>query len=169
MLTRFENDGGFKNKITVIFIWILAGILSYLLIKYILSTEVPMMYLALPLAIALFSIAGIILRCKFARWFTMLALYLLMLSPLIAYIMLYLLSEEIYVNMHYLNYVGVYFVLGFFFIYILSNSEAMDIYYINTTSEEHYLFLMLSPAIIAGYIYFFSSEILINNAIELLT
>jgi hypothetical protein len=164
MLTLFEEEGGFKNKVTVIFIWILAIILSYLLVQYLRTTDFPMLYLALPIGLALFSIAGILLRCKFARWFTLLALYLLMLSPLIAYAILYLLSEDIYVNMPYLNHVGIFFGVGIFFIYILSNSESMDIYYINTNSEEHYLFLMLSSFIIAGYIYFFSAELLMKNS-----
>jgi len=167
MLTLFEPEGGFKNKITVVFIWTLAIILSYLLIRYLMITETPLLYLALPIGLALFSIAGIVLRCKFARWFTLLALYTLMLSPLIAYGLLYLLSEDIYVNMLYLNHVGIYFLVGIFFIYILSNSESMDIYYINTDSEEHYLFLMLSSFMIAGYIYFFSAEILMKNSMML--
>ena len=85
MLTKFHSQSSFKKKFTVVVIWIIALVMMISMFKFIVHTEMNLLWLT-PLALAgLFVISGILLRCKIARWFTLLSMYTFVFSPLVTY------------------------------------------------------------------------------------
>ena len=169
MLTLYSHQSSFKKKLTVVVVWLIAMAFSILYFKFISYSEISFIYKLIPLILGLFMIAGILLRCKFARGFTLVALYFMALFPFIFYITtVYLFSDVTMPNFFIfsagditlfsqlellLNYT-VWAVLFFIPIYFLSNDKAMEIFYIESNPKEHILYVGIAIALIILYSYY---------------
>ncbi len=147
MLTKFSPRSSFKKKFTVVVIWIVALVMMVMLVKFIAHTKINFLWL-IPLVISgLFIMSGILLRCKIARWFTLLILYTFIFSPLVMYIM----TGESYP----LSSIVFYLFSMVISIYVFSNNKAMDLFYIESNPSEHLPLILLALTINAIYIYTF--------------
>jgi len=144
MLTKYHPRSSFKKKFTVVFIWLTALALTLLLIKTLREIEINFLWLTAPTLMALLVIAGILLRCKIARLFTLLTLYSLLLAPFVA---LGLLQESLSMDILFL-----YPLLFMLIMYVFSNQKAMDLFYIESKPFEHILLIILAVTINLLYI-----------------
>ena len=145
MLTKYHSQSSFEKKFTVVVIWIIALVMMMTMVKFIVHTEMSFLWLA-PLVVAgLFVISGILLRCKIARWFTLLSMYTFAFSPLVAYIMIGELSP--------IGSVVSYISILLISIYVFSNKKAMDLFYIEPNPSEHLPLILLALTINTVYIY----------------
>jgi len=144
MLTKYHPRSSFKKKFTVVVIWLTALLMTFLLVKTVREIDINFLWLIAPILMALVVIAGILLRCKIARWFTLLTLYALLFTPFIALI---LLQESLSITIL-LGY-PLLFILT---IYVFSNQKAMDLFYIESKPFEHLPLVFLAVAI--NVIYF---------------
>jgi len=161
MITLYSHKSSFKKKLTVMVIWLVALALGFLLIEVIVHEGTSFLTKVLPLIVGLFMIAGILLRCKIARGFTLVALYFLALFPLLANFLLdsalilfsannALFTEvEVFVT----NMVwGLLFIIP---IYFFSNNKSMEIFYIQSNPKEHFFFLLGAIGLIVLYVQVF--------------
>jgi len=145
MLTKFHKHSSFKKKFTVVTIWIIALIMMSAMIKFLILTQIKFLWLLVPVIIGLFVISGIVLRCKIARWFTLLAIYILVLLPIVNYVML---GETISIVM-----IGMYLTITLISIYVFSNEKAMDIFYIESNPNEHIPLILFALSIAGIYVF----------------
>ncbi|SFV67187.1 hypothetical protein MNB_SV-14-1075 [hydrothermal vent metagenome] len=145
MLTKFHSKSSFKKKFTVVAIWIIALAMMLMLVQFLVQTKISFLWL-IPIIIAgLFVISGILLRCKIARWFTLLAIYTFVFYPLVRYIMI----GEIFPLTLSILYIFIMLISA----YSLSNKKAMDLFYIESNPSEHLSLILLSLTINTVYIY----------------
>jgi len=149
MLTKFHKHSSFKKKFTVVTIWIIALVMMSAMIKFVISTQINFLWLLIPVIIGLFVISGIILRCKIARWFTLLAMYVFVLLPLVNYLML---GETISTEL-----IVIYVAIALVSIYVFSNKKAMDIFYIESNPHEHIPLILFALSISGVYIFLMQS------------
>ncbi len=161
MLTIYSHKSPFKKKLTVMVIWAVALALSFLLIKIVTSEGTTFLTKILPLIIGLFMIAGILLRCKIARGFTLVALYFLALFPVIAtyladgaYI-LFIENNALFTDNEVLITNIVWGLLFIIPIYFFSNNQSMEIFYIQSNPKEHIFFILGAVGLIFLYVQFF--------------
>lgn len=159
MLTLFSGKSSFKKKLTVIVIWLVALVLSLLLVEIIVYEGISFLTKILPVVIGLFMIAGILLRCKFARAFTLVALYFLALFPLLTNFLLnrtfILFSAEdstVFTQVEALLTNIVWGLLFIIPIYFFSNNKSMEIFYIESNPKEHIFFLLVAIALVFAYV-----------------
>ena len=160
MLTVYSHKSSFKKKITVVVIWSVALMLSLLLIKMMFNEGVPFLTKVLPLVLGLFMIAGILLRCKIARGFTLVALYFLALFPLIAsflvegsYILFVPENDGFFTQAEILATNLLWAMLFIIPIYFFSNNKSMEIFYIQWNPLEHVFFILGGIGLGMLYIY----------------
>jgi hypothetical protein len=147
MLTKFHPQSSFKKKFTVIFIWLIAlGMLSFM-INFIEKTEIAFVWFMLPLFIGIFTISGILLRCKIARWITLLIMYISLFIPLLAYIIR---GQSLAIEIILLYLFGALLI-----IYVFSNEKAMDLFYIESNPSEHLVLILLALTLNMVYISIF--------------
>jgi len=145
MLTKFYHKSSFQKKFTVVAIWIVALTMMLMMIQFLVHTKINFLWL-IPIIIAgLFVISGILLRCKIARWFTLLAIYTFVFYPLVSYIMI----GEIFP----ISLVVLYIFMMLLTVYAFSNKQAMDLFYIESNPLEHLPLILLSLTIDTVYIY----------------
>jgi len=147
MITRYYSKSSFKKKFTVIIIWITALVMMGMLVKFIVHTKINFLWLIPIIGIGLFTISGILLRCKIARWFTLLSIYTFVFSPLLNYIMIGELLT--------LSYIVFYLSIMLISIYIFSNKKAMELFYIESNPSEHLPLILLALTINTVYTYAF--------------
>jgi len=136
MLTKFHPQSSFKKKFTVIVIWLIAlGMLSFM-INFIQKTEIKFIWLILPLLVGIFTISGILLRCKIARWFTLLMMYITLFIPLLSYIIT---GQTLAIEKIMLYVLG-----ALLMVYVLGNEKAMDLFYIESNPSEHLVLILLA-------------------------
>ena len=145
MLTKFHAQSSFEKKFTVVLIWIIAVVMMSMMVRFIVQTEMNGLWLSLFSIAGLFVISGILLRCKIARWFTLLSIYTFVLSPLVAYIMI---GESPPINSMF-----AYLFVLLISIYAFSNKKAMDLFYIESNPSEHLPLILLALTLNAVYIY----------------
>jgi len=148
MLTKFYPRSSFKTKFTVVTIWSIALTMMVMMVKFILSQEINYLGLISLGILGTFVILGILLRCKIARWFTLLTIYSLFFFPLVNYLMI----GEIFPP----TLAILYIFLLIISIYSLSNSQAMELFYIDSNPTEHLPLILLSLTINTLYIYQFN-------------
>jgi len=158
MLTTYSNKSSFKKKLTVLVIWLVALALGFLLIEIITAEGSGYLTKVLPLVIGLFMIAGILLRCKIARGFTLVALYFLALFPLVinffldgSFILFFADNTALFSELEILATNIVWAVLFIIPIYFFSNNKSMEIFYIQSNPKEHIFFIV--GAVILIYLY----------------
>jgi hypothetical protein len=149
MLTNFYKKSSFKKKFTVVTIWMIALVMMVALIKFVISTEIDLVWLFVPVIMALFVISGIILRCKIARWFTLLSIYIFLSLPLVNYLMLGEITS--------IFKIGGYALIALVSIYVFSNKKAMDIFYIESNPNEHIPLILFALSISGVYVFFMQS------------
>jgi hypothetical protein len=149
MLTSFYKKSSFKKKFTVVTIWMIALVMMVALIKFIISTKIDLVWLLVPVLMALFVISGIVLRCKIARWFTLLSIYVFVSLPLVKYLMLGEISS--------IFMIGGYVLITLISIYVFSNKKAMDIFYIESNPNEHIPLILFALSISGVYVFFMQS------------
>lgn len=163
MLTLYSDGSSFKKKLTVVIIWLIAFALSFLLVQVIIDEETPLLIKILPILLGIFMIAGILLRCKFARAFTLVTLYSIALFPFVANFLLdssvLLFSvdyEEIFSSMEVILTNVVWALLFIVPIYFLSNNKSMDIFFIESNPKEHFFFAVGGIVLIFMYLKLFT-------------
>jgi len=136
MLTKFHSTSSFKKKFTVIMIWLLSFVMMFTMGKFLIESKVNLLWFVFPLIFSLFVISGILLRCKIARWFTLLIIYTVALIPFLAYFVsgVILPSESILL----------YTFITFLLLYVFSNEKAMDLFYIESYPLEHLPLLIVA-------------------------
>ena len=145
MLTKFHPQSSFEKKFTVVVIWIIAVVMMTMMVQFIVQTEMNVLWLSVFSIAGLFVISGILLRCKIARWFTLLSIYTFVLSPLVAYVMIGEFPP--------INAVLAYLFVMLISIYAFSNKKAMDLFYIESNPSEHLPLILLALTINTVYIY----------------
>lgn len=145
MLTKFHAKSSFEKKFTVVLIWIIAVVMMSMMVWFILQTKMDVLWLTLLSIAGLFVTFGILLRCKIARWFTLLSIYSFVLSPLVAYIMI---GESPPIPA-----IFAYLFILLIGIYAFSNKKAMDLFHIESNPSEHLPLILLALTINAVYIY----------------
>jgi len=173
MLTLYSDRSSFLKKITVIVVWLIALFFSIYLVKFVMSDSLSWGIKILPTIIGLFMIAGILLRCKIARGFTLFTLYIVALFPLIfnlfmgmfipemnhSPLLLYTFLEEyIYsdVEVFIINFIwALLFIIP---LYFLSNDESMELFYIESNRIEHLYYFMLAITLSVAYTYYVSFD-----------
>ena len=169
MLTIYSSQSSFKKKLTVVVVWLIAILFSILYFQLINDKELSFTYKIFPLILGLFMIAGILLRCKFARGFSLIALYVMALFPLTFYISTRYLFTDVTMPSFFifsaedialfsplellLNYT-VWASLFIIPIYFLSNEKAMEIFYIESNPKEHLLYAGIAILLIIFYGYY---------------
>ena len=140
-------------------IWLVALGLGFLLVEVISHEGTGFLTKVLPVIIELFMIAGILLRCKFARAFTLVALYFIALFPLITNFLLnrtfilfsaedstvFTQGEALLTNIVW----GLLFIIP---IYFFSNNKSMEIFYIESNPKEHVFFVLVAIALVFAYV-----------------
>ena len=136
MLTKFHPQSSFKKKFTVIIIWLIAlGLLSFM-INFTIKTEIHFTWLILPIIIGVLVVAGILLRCKIARWFTLLIMYIILFVPLLSFIIM----GKVFP----LEMIILYVISALLVTYTLGNEKAMDLFYIESNPSEHLVLILLA-------------------------
>jgi hypothetical protein len=160
MLTVYSHKSSFKKKITVVVIWSVALALSFLLIKMMFNEGISFLTKVLPLVLGLFMIAGILLRCKIARGFTLVTLYFLALFPLIAnflskgsYLLFATQSDGFFTQAEVWATNVLWAIFFIIPIYFFSNNKSMEIFYIQWNPLEHVLFMLGAIGLCVSYIY----------------
>ena len=145
MLTKYYSRSSFEKKFTVVVIWIIALVMMTMMVKFIVHTEINFLWLTPLILAGLFVISGILLRCKIARWFTLLSMYTFVFYPLISYIMI----GELFPLSSIFSYLSVMLIT----VYVFSNKKAMDLFYIEPNPSEHLPLILLALTINTVYIY----------------
>jgi hypothetical protein len=145
MLTKFHSQSSFEKKFTVVIIWIIAIVMMTMMVQFIVQAEMNVIWLSIFSIAGLFVISGILLRCKIARWFTLLSIYTFVLSPLVAYIMIGEFAP--------ISSILAYLFVMLISIYAFSNKKAMDLFYIESNPSEHLPLILLALTINTVYIY----------------
>lgn len=141
MLTICHKKSSFKKKFSVVVIWLMAIVMLAALINFINTTALSIWIYIIPTLLALVVIAGIVLRCKIARGFTLVAVYIMMLLPFMTAVM-----KSTPINLTQAFYSVLF---GLLAIYALSNEKAMNLFYIESNPKEHILYAIVA-AILAG-------------------
>lgn len=162
MLTVYSTRSSFKKKLTVMIIWLVALALGFILYEVILYEGTTLLTKVLPLVLGLFMIAGILLRCKIARGFTLVSLYFLALFPLITNFLLnrtFILfsdnNDTFFTKIEVLSTNIVWGLLFIIPIYFFSNNKSMEIFYIQSNPKEHILFVLGAVGLIFLYVNLF--------------
>ncbi len=169
MLTLYSHKSSFKKKLTVVAIWLIAIVFSILYFQFINYKEINFVYKLIPLILGLFMIAGILLRCKIARAFTLIALYFMALFPMVFYMLIMNIFSDITMPNFFIfsanditlfsqyelliNYT-VWALIFIIPIYFLSNEKAMEIFYIESNPKEHILYATIAIVLIFLYSYY---------------
>ena len=163
MLTLYSDRSSFKKKITVVVIWLVALALSFLLVELIRYDGTSLLIKSFPIVVGLFMIAGILLRCKFARAFTLITIYALGLFPFMANflvdgaILLFSMDTEALFTSTEILVTNIIWALLFIVpIYFLSNNKSMDIFFIESNPKEHLFFVAVAIGLIFVYINFYT-------------
>ena len=163
MLTLYSQGSSFKKKATVVVIWLVALALSLLLLEVIRYEGTSLLTKAFPIVVGLFMIAGILLRCKFARAFTLITIYTIAVFPLMANflvddsILLFSLDTEAMFTSTEILFTNIMWALLFIVpIYFLSNSKSMDIFFIESNPIEHLFFITVALGLIFTYINYYT-------------
>jgi hypothetical protein len=158
MITLYSDKSSLKKKLTVMVIWFVALVLVFLLVKIIAHEGTSFLTKVLPVIIGLFMIAGILLRCKIARGFTLVALYFLALFPLIvnflldsSFILFSANKDALFSQLEVLITNIVWGLLFIIPIYFFSNNKSMEIFYIESNPKEHIFFLLGAIGLIILY------------------
>ena len=175
MLTIYSHQSSLKKKLTVVVVWLIAMFFSILYFQFISYHEISFIYKLIPLILGLFMIAGILLRCKIARGFTLIALYFIALFPLVFYSVIMNLFPDITMPTFLIfsaeditvfsqielltNYI-VWALLFLIPIYFLSNEKAMEIFYIESNPKEHLLYAGVAILLIILYSYYTHLQVL---------
>jgi len=158
MLTVYSQRSSFKKKLTVMVIWLVALALGFLTIEVIVHEGTTLLTKVLPVIIGLFMIAGILLRCKIARGFTLVALYFLALFPLVINFLVeraFILFSENHSVFTPVEVLATNIIWGLLFIipiYFFSNNKSMEIFYIESNPKEHILFVLGAVGLIFLYV-----------------
>lgn len=175
MLTIYSHQSSLKKKLTVVVVWLIAMAFSMLYFQFISYPEISFIYKLIPLILGLFMIVGILLRCKIARGFTLIALYFMALFPLVFYILIMNLFPDIIMPTFFIfsaeditlfsqfELLINYTVWGLFFlipIYFLSNDKSMEIFYIESNPKEHILYAGVAILLILLYSYYGHVQVL---------
>ena len=173
MLTLYSARSSFLKKTTVIVIWLIALFFSIYLMKFLVDDELSWGIKILPAIIGLFMIAGILLRCKIARGFTILTLYIVALFPLIfnlfigmfipelnhSPLLLYtFLEDNIFSDIEIFITNFIWALLFIIPLYFLSNDESMELFYIESNPLEHFYYLIVAIILSVAYTYYASSD-----------
>jgi len=169
MLTVYNHKSDFKKKLTVIVVWLVALALSFLLIKFIQENSLSLVAKVLPIIAGVLVIAGILLRCKIARAFTLVILYILALYPLItnlivdrSFVFLAAEGHGVFTAVEALFSNAVWALLFLVPLYFLSNNKAMDIFYIESNPVEHVFYSLAAVVSILLYIHFMVKPLLVG-------
>ncbi|MBU1668263.1 hypothetical protein KKC13_07565 [bacterium] len=146
MLTMYHKNSSFKKKFSVVIIWLIAIVMLSALINFINSTALSIWITIIPTLVALIVIAGIVLRCKIARGFTLVAVYIMMLLPFMTAVM-----KDTPINLTQAFYSVLF---GLLAIYVLSNEKAMDLFYIESNPKEHLFYTIGAAVLTWGYLFF---------------
>ena len=159
MLTVSSYNSSIKKKITVVVIWLVALALSFLLLHIIQYKGTSFLTKILPIIIVLFMISGILLRCKFARAFTLITLYIIALFPLMANLLtnesfiLFSIDESAIFTTIEIFLSNLFWAFLFIIpLYFFSNSKSMDIFFIESDPKEHLFFAGVAILMIVIYI-----------------
>jgi len=162
MLTVYSNRSSLKKKLTVMVIWLVAIALAYLLFEVMVHEDTSFLTKVLPIIIGLFMIAGILLRCKIARGFTLVALYFLALFPVLtnfllegSFMLFSLESSSLFTTQEILMTNIIWGLLYLIPIYFFSNNKSMEIFYIQSNPKEHIFFVISAIALIVVYVKLF--------------
>jgi len=173
MLTLYSARSSFLKKSTVIVVWLIALFFSIYLVRFVTSDSLSWGIKILPTIIGIFMIAGILLRCKIARGFTILTLYMMAIYPLVFNAVLswvypdmshssmftYSLMEgEMFSSMETFLTNLFWAALFIFPLYFLSNRDAMEIFYIDSYPMEHLFYLFVAIFLSATYTYYASAD-----------
>lgn len=145
MLTIYNKQSGFKKKFTVVAIWLIAAVMFYGLIQFLRETELSWRIITLPAIIGFVVIAAILLRCKVGRAFTLTAVYIMILAPFLATVLI----DGAVLNLTQAIY-SVFF--GLLAIYVFSNEKAMDLYYIESNPKEHIFYVLAALFLTVAYL-----------------
>jgi len=146
MLTMYHKNSSFKKKFSVVVIWLMAIVMLAGLMNFINTTALSIWIYIIPTLIALVVIAGIVLRCRIARGFTLMAVYMMMLLPFMTAIM-----KHTPINLTQAFYSVLF---GLLAIYVLSNEKAMDLFYIESNPKEHIFYAIGAAVLTWGYLFF---------------
>ncbi|CAA6807563.1 MAG: Unknown protein [uncultured Sulfurovum sp.] len=167
MLTLYSEGSSFKKKVTVVVIWLVALALSFLLLELIRYEGSSLLMKAFPSLIGLFMIAGILLRCKFARAFTLITIYIIALFPIVANflvdgsILLFSMDTEALFTTTEILMTNIIWALLFIVpIYFLSNNKSMDIFFIESNPIEHLFFVAVAIGLIFAYTNYYTLALL---------
>jgi hypothetical protein len=143
----YSHKSSLKKKLTVMVIWLVAMALIYLLTEVIAHEGTSLLTKILPVIIGLFMIAGILLRCKFARAFTLVTLYFLAIFPLLtnflfnhSFILFSVNDNNLFTIAEVLGTNIVWGLLFIIPIYFFSNNKSMEIFFIESNPKEHIFF-----------------------------
>lgn len=158
MLTLYSRQSSLKKKFTVMVIWLVALALTFLLVEIIKDEGTTLLTKVLPVIVGSFMIAGILLRCKFARAFTLITLYFLALFPLVinflhkGSFLLFLANDEALFTIEEVLATNIVWAVLFIIpIYFFSNNKSMEIFYIESNPKEHVFFILVVIGLIVGY------------------
>lgn len=158
MLTLYSRQSSLKKKFTVMVIWLVALALTFLLVEIIKDEGTTLLTKVLPVIVGSFMIAGILLRCKFARAFTLITLYFLALFPLVinflhkGSFLLFLANDEALFTIEEVLATNIIWAVLFIIpIYFFSNNKSMEIFYIESNPKEHVFFILVVIGLIVGY------------------
>ena len=158
MLTLYSRQSSLKKKFTVMVIWLVALALTFLLVEIIKDEGTTLLTKVLPVIVGSFMIVGILLRCKFARAFTLITLYFLALFPLVinflhkgSFLLFLANDEDLFTIEEVLATNIIWAVLFIIPIYFFSNNKSMEIFYIESNPKEHVFFILVVIGLIFGY------------------
>ena len=158
MLTLYSRQSSLKKKFTVMVIWLVALALTFLLVEIIKDEGTTLLTKVLPVIVGSFMIVGILLRCKFARAFTLITLYFLALFPLVinflhkGSFLLFLANDEALFTIEEVLATNIVWAVLFIIpIYFFSNNKSMEIFYIESNPKEHVFFILVVIGLIVGY------------------
>lgn len=151
MLTKFSENSSLKTKFTVIVIWLMAMMMSFWMVQWVIQSSLSIWLQILPILLGVFVIAGILLRCKIARWFTLLGVYIFIFFP---FSLLYIPTNGGVIESDVvIPKIVTHLLLGVIAIYSLSNEKAMEIFYIESNLKEHLILIALSLAMLTILFY----------------
>lgn len=145
MLTLYHRKSSFKKKFSVVVIWFMALFMLIGLIEFIHTTSLSLWIYIVPALSVLIVIAGLILRCKIARGFTLVGIYIIMLLPF-----MYGFMKNISIDLTQTFYT---LMLGSLAIYVLSNEKAMELFYIESNPREHLFYPLIAILLTGGYFF----------------
>ncbi len=170
MLTLYSKASAFKKKLTVVVIWLLALTLGAIYIEFLENQEISILLKILVAISGLFTIVGILLRCKIARGLTLVTLYFLALFPLLSNFLIdgtfilfsfespdmFTATEAFLSNLVW----ALFFILP---IYFLSNDKSMEIFYIESNPKEHIFFILGAIILIVLSVSFILKPLLLQQ------